>query len=222
MSGFNAEEEARKERAKSYHEAPKATSQLPECLHNTNCGAVYKSCGKVTKKGTRMFVEFLQTETFVMCSVLCTIYHNRNNTIQNANALPRGAIRGIFNCDLLNYRFSVNEIYKRYCMRKGHLGGSDQSHFNFWKLSQVELRDFTKWLDTLGFTAITGKGGLFLWHCERSADNKYFLKIHDNRFTLAVVQAINSFHDIIKVWNDTDDFQDWIWKQKSSRRYMPC
>ena len=203
---------------KQYHLAAPASSRQPNPLYNKNVGGVYQSCGKITKKAIYTLNTLLNGIHFEMMSILCTMYHNRNNTIPNESAFGRNQIKGIFSCELINYKFSVNELYKRYCMRRNCLDKKAEL-YDFWALSETELDFFIRWLRKIGRISCSDED---LWIVSMGMENKWYLQLWSNSYTLALVQTINSLHDSLRLMESTPGFVDYIVKHEQTSRYHPC
>lgn len=232
MAGLMYNDDSSKIKPIEYECVPLTDRREPDKLYNKECGVRYKSCGKITKRSISSMTAFLHTEVYGLFSILCTIFHQRNNTIEyrakevhpNDNDERAIKIRAIFNCNLIDYRFSVNEIYKRYCMRKGVI--TKNGHFNFWNLSTKELTRWRQWLEQLGFIHHLNE---HLWTISLGKYGKWFLKFTDSKLALAIIQSINALHDSLVVLNgavSTQEmpfsFDDFIWKQQSKQSYKMC
>lgn len=206
--------------APAYRLSVPAGERLPELLFNQDKGGTYKSCGMVTKKNIYGLHTFLNTEVFALMSILCNIYHSRNNTIDQEMIRNKNTVRGIFSCDLVNYKFSLNEVYKRYAMRKNYLGGADAGEFNFWYLEHDEIDKWKSWLLELGWMRCVRDA---LWIMDKTDDGKWFLQLKHNKLTLALIQTMNSLYDIISVIDGIANWERWVDYEKNGRsRFRPC
>ena len=227
MARLNGNEESREIMPAEYEIVPPARSRAPTNLLNKDCGARYRSCGKITRKGLNFLNIFLNTELYVLCTVLCTIYHNRNNTIQKSSSKDtisdkdrKAKIKAIFNCTIYNYRFSVNEIYKRYLIRKGAIRKLDQAEYNFWNLSEKERKKWTDWLVNMGKVKKVNKA---LWIVRSGKDNKWFLKFTDSTLALAIIQTTNALHDSLVILNKAShSFQAFVKAEREKAGYTGC
>ena len=202
-------------RASLFYQPPPARSRRPYNLHNTECGVRYKSTAKLTKADMILITDFLmKSNVFEILMLLSVIYHSRNNTIHGPNQLSQNAIRGIFGCDLIDYQFSLNELYKRFTMRKGILYGRDVNNLNFWKLPQKEVIRFMDYLDALSYFDAAPE--FKLWTFGKDEDGKLFLKLKPNRIVLNYFQFFNSLHDSLYQWRNTPHGEQWI-KSAASR-----
>ena len=167
------------------YEQPPATIRQPAKLYNRDCGVPYKSVGAVVKADAILFHQLMTSEQMVVMQVLGAMYHYRMNTIPARNKLSKGAIRGIFGCGIMEFQYSLNELYKRLAMRKGVIGGRSIGNYNFWLLPAEEMDRFRKWLQKIGsWNAGVGKEKYTLWTLGRDNDGKLFLKLKFNHITL--------------------------------------
>ena len=192
----------------TYYQQPPARSRRPYKLYNKDCGVHYKSVAKLTKADTRSIRGLLNAEVFDVLAQLGVMYHCRNNTIPGPNQLSLGQIRGIFDCDLTDYQFSVNEIYKRYAMRKGYCRGRDVADLNFWNLANGEIERFMEYLDRLSkFPRIPD---FKLWTFGKDDEGKWYLKIKANEITVNYFQLFNALHDSLYQWKAALFGDEWI------------
>ena len=234
MAGLMYNDESAKIKPIEYELVPLTDRREPAKLYNKECGVCYKSCGKITKRSISSVTAFLHTEVYVLFTILCTIFHQRNNTIEykskkvhpNDNDERAIKIRAIFNCNLIDYRFSVNEIYKRYCMRKGVIKKNDQGKYNFWNLSAKEVTHWTQWLKQMGFIHHLNE---HLWTISLGKYGKWFLKFTDSKLALAIIQSINALHDSLVVLGQAVStkemhlsFDNFIGRQQAKQRYRMC
>ena len=219
MAGINDNDEESKRQASAYYLAAPAGSREPQKLHNKKAGGEYKSCGMISKKCIHLLHVFLNTEIFCMMTILCNIFHSRNNTIDQEMAKVDNTIKGIFSCDLIQYKFSLNEVYKRYVMRKGYLRGADAAEFNFWFLDDDIIKDWNFWLLELGWVNCVRDT---LWNIDQTADGKWFLQLNHNELTLALVQTINSLYDSISLIGGLANWDEWLPLEKMRPRFPPC
>ena len=196
-------------RASLFYQTPPARSRRPYNLHNTECGVRYKSTAKLTKADMVLITDYLlKSNVFEILMLLSVIYHSRNNTIHGPNQLSQNEIRGIFGCDLIDYQFSLNELYKRFTMRKGILYGRDVNQLNYWKLPQKEIVRFMDYLDRLSYFDAAPE--FKLWTFGKDEDGKLFLKLKANRIVLNYFQFFNSLHDSLYQWRTTPHGEQWI------------
>ena len=135
-----------------YYKVPPASRRLPTKLYNQDCGAKYKTVASIPRADALLFEKLINSEQMVVLQVLAGIYFFRCNAIQSAHhkdSLPDGAVRGIFDCDITDFQFSLNELYKRLAMREGRIY-SNLGNYNFWSLSATEINRFRNWLRRLG------------------------------------------------------------------------
>ena len=204
--------------AELFYRTPPARSRRPYSLHNTECGVKYKSVARLIKADVKLLAVLFGGEVFQILMVLGVIYHSRNNTIPGPNQLSQNQIRGIFDCDIIDYQFSLNEVYKRYTMRKGVLGGRDVNDLNFWKLPQNEIVRFMEYLNGLNY--LDAAPGFKLWTFGRDQEEKWFLKLKPDRIILNYFQLFNALHDSLYQWRDTPHGEHWIRSSAKFRGYF--
>ena len=186
-----------------YYKAPPASRKAPETLHNQHCGARYKTVAAIKRWEAELFKKISASEVMVMMQVLASVYFYRMNSIPGKNTLSDAAIRGLFDCDITDFQFSINELYKRLAMRKGRLS-ADVASYNFWKLSPKEMDNFIDWLRKIGTWTDTEAGlhgaQYTLWTFGVDDDGKTFLKLKRNPATLNWIQLLNSMYDSLTQW----------------------
>ena len=205
------------------YEQPPATIRQPAKLYNKDCGVKYKSVGAVVKADAILFNDLLKSEQMLMMQVLCSMYHYRMNTIPARNKLSQGAIRGIFGCHIIDYQFSLNELYKRVALRKRAIGYKSVGNYNFWLLPAHEMKKFRNWLQKIGsWTAGVGKEKYSLWTLGMDNDGKLFLKLKFNQITLNFIQLINVMHDSLVSWRILGPGAGYIKDAARTRAYFFC
>ena len=199
---------ASQSKAELFYQQPPARSRRPYNLHNKDCGVKYKSTAKVTKADMKLVNNLFRAEVFEILVLLSVIYHCRNNTIPGPNQLTQNEIRGIFDCDIIDYQFSLNELYKRYAMRKGVLYGRDVTNLNFWNLYDGEVIQFMSYLNELSYFEEAPE--FKLWTFGKDDEGKWFLKLKANRIILNYFQLFNAIHDSLYQWRSTPHGEQWI------------
>ena len=200
--------------AAPYYQQPPAGNREPEILYNKECGATYKAVGSLKRVYVKFFRDLIGSVLWEVFTVLCIIYTSRHNTIPGPNQLSRAAIRGIFSCDITEYRFPIAEVYKRLAMRLGCLGihNKNVNFLNFWRLTYGEIMRINNHLRN-----ISSFQDIELFTFGQDDDGKYFMQIKANDFTLNLVQMINALHDSMKAWENAtkvagiklDDWRDF-------------
>ena len=204
-----------------YYKAAPASRKVPERLHNQHCGAKYKTVAAIKRWEAELLKTISESEVMVMMQVLASIYFYRMNTIPGKNTLSDGAIRGLFDCDITDFQFSINEVYKRLAMRKGRLS-ADVASYNFWKLSAREIDNFINWLRKIG-TWTDAEAGIHgaeytLWTFGKDDDGKIYLKIKRNAATLNWIQLLNSMYDSLVQWKRMSKGAAYIQSLKPSEK----
>ena len=205
------------------YKQPPATIRQPAKLYNKDCGVEYKSCGAVAKADAILFNDLLNCEQMSMMQVICSMYHYRMNTIPARNKLSQGAIRGIFGCHIMDYQFSLNELYKHVAMRKRAIGHKSVGNYNFWLLPPHDLKKFRRWLQKIGsWSAGVGKQKYNLWSLGMDNDGKFYLKLQFNQMTLNFIQLINVMHDSLTSWRILTPGASYIKDAIRTRAYFFC
>ena len=183
-----------------YYKAPPALIRAPEQLYNQNCGAKYKTVGAIKRSDAILFQKIVNSEQMVVMQVLAGIYFYRMNSIPRKNALKPAAIRGIFDCDITDYQFSIHELYKRLAMRKGRVH-SAVGDYNFWALPAEEMDRFRKWLQRIGsWRDDISDVSYPLWTFGKDASGKLYIKLKLNDITLNWIQLLNCMYDSLAQW----------------------
>ena len=204
-----------------YYKAAPASRKVPERLHNQHCGARYKTVAAIKRWDAELLKRISESEVMVLMQVLATVYFYRMNAIPSKNALSDGAIRGLFDCDITDFQFSINEVYKRLAMRKGRLA-ADVGCYNFWKLSATEMERFIDWLREIG-TWVDTEAGIHgaqhtLWTFGKDDPGKMYLKIKRNPATLNWIQLLNSLYDSLVQWKRMSKGAAYIQSLKPSEK----
>ena len=193
-----------------YYQAPPASNREPPKLYNRDCGAKYKTVAAIKKFDAALFANLMACEQMKMMQVIATVYHYRMNSIPGKNMLSAGAIRGIFDCDITDYQFSLNELYKRLAMRDGTFRGVPVANYNFWSLPAEEMDRFREWLQRIGSWA-DGTGLKYtLWTLGKDDDGKLFLKLRLNAVTVNWLQLLNGIADSLAQWKSIYRGKEYI------------
>lgn len=183
-----------------YYKVPPASRREPTTLHNQHCRAKYKTVAAIRRVDALLFKKIVNSEQMVVMQVLAGIYFYRMNSIPGKDMLSTAAIRGIFDCDITDYQFSINELYKRLAMRKGRLN-SAVGDYNFWLLSAEEMDRFRNWLQRIG-SWTDGMHGVChtLWTFGKDDSGKIYLKLKLNEVTINWIQLLNCIYDSLSQW----------------------
>ena len=183
-----------------YYTVPPPSRQPPELLYNQDCGAKYKTVAAIGRRDCMLFQRIVNSEQMVVMQVLACMYFYRMNSIQHKRALDQAPIRGIFDCDITDYQFSINELYKRLAMRKGRVH-KHVADYNWWALSAGEMDRFRKWLQRIGsWTDVISRVSFTLWTLGKDAEGKIYLKLKLNDVTLNWIQLLNCIYDSLTQW----------------------
>jgi len=185
--------------AGGYYTTSPQHSRAPKHLYNKDCGVPYKSIAAITKQDHILIQQLLNSEQVSVIEAICLYYHYRMNTIHSPTALSQAQIRGIFDVDVVNYQFSIHELYKRWSMRKGAMNNRNANLLNFYNLSEGEVRRFIEYLDRIGTWETAGKE-IKLFSFGEDDNGLLFLKIKQNKFTQNIIQLLNSIHDNVRQW----------------------
>ena len=183
-----------------YYKVPPASRRAPVTLHNQHCGAKYKTVAAIRRVDALLFKKLVNSEQMVVMQVLAGIYFYRMNSIPGKNMLSDAAIRGMFDCDITDFQFSINELYKRLALRKGRVN-SAVGDYNFWLLSIEEMDRFRDWLKRIGTWRDGVYGAIYtLWTFGKDSSGKIYLKLKLNDATLNWIQLLNCMYDSLSQW----------------------
>ena len=140
------------------------------------------------------------------------MYYNRKNLIYGPRQRSKAQIKAIFETALLDFKFSVNELYKRYLLRKSDLGHNKVEDFDWWALPVHELQRFKDHLLDLG----NADYNLFSFGAD--ANGNMYVQLAKNPVTLCYIQMINGLYDALQQWNLVDGAEEW-WNH-SHRGYI--
>ena len=185
-----------------YYKVPPASTRAPTTLYNQHCGAKYKTVAAIRRVDAILFKKLVNSEQMVVMQALAAIYFYRMNSIPGKNQLSDAAIRGIFDWDVTDFQFSINELYKRLALRKGRVN-SAVGDYNFWLLSIEEMDRFRAWLKRIGTWRDPICGVSYtLWTFGKDASGKIYLKLKLNDATLNWIQLLNSMNDSLSQWKN--------------------
>jgi len=183
-----------------------AKTRQPDKLYNTDCGVPYLGAGAVGKRDDIRFNALWNSEAARIIRIIILIYFYRNNTIAGKYELPLAAIKQIHCTELIDYKISISELYKRYLVHLGYLSQRQADNYNFWKLESAERRRWTRHLEKVGKSRdVVG----MLWRLGEER-GKEFLQLIHSPMTLSFVQTVNAVHDIMALWNSIFESDTYI------------
>ena len=187
----------------AFYLPPPTTARQPRHLYNQDCGSEYLSIGQIGKFERDLMWRISMSEQFEVLSLLSCMYRNRKNLIHGPNQRSKAEIAAIFSTTLMDFKFSLNELYKRYMMRKAALGKNKAEDFDWWALPVPELQRFKQHLLALG------NADYNLFSFGVSDDGKMYLQLARNQVTLNYIQMINGLYDSFQQWLLVSNVEKW-------------
>ena len=204
-----------------YYDTPPKRSRIPYGLKNKSCGKRYMSIGAFTKGDEKFIKSLLGSEilTLMTCFALC--YYYRFNTIKGKDDKTMSEIGDLFAEHLMYFQCPLNELLKRYLMRKyatpkGLLGLNISS----LAFNQINRGILYKFMDFMRDRATVGGYTIFEFGGFPDGSGAIYARLCPNEVTLGLIQFLNSMHDTIYQWKRMVNGFDFIKEQADAPAFI--